>query len=161
MIQVTFNFSSIAAAAALFGKLNGSELGAIVDAPPAEIVKAVAKIASPSATDDFPEPGMQAPGKPSAATTAPGPSTAAAVADAAPATSTEATKPDAGANSASPPVAYPDLQKAVLALHKLDPSAAIPIAKSLGADTFKVLPEAKWAEALDLVKAKTAELQAA
>ena len=39
MIQVTFNFSSIAAAAALFGKLNGSELGAIVDAPPTEIVK--------------------------------------------------------------------------------------------------------------------------
>lgn len=150
MIQVTFNFSSIAAAAALFGKLNGSELGAIVDAPPAEIVKAVAEKAV-----------KQAPGKPSAATTAPGPSTAAAVADAAPATSTEATKPDAAVNSASPPVAYPDLQKAVLALHKLDPSAAIPIAKSLGADTFKVLPEAKWAEALDLVKAKTAELQAA
>lgn len=150
MIQVTFNFSSIAAAAALFGKLNGSELGAIVDAPPAEIVKAVAEKAV-----------KQAPGKPSAATTVPGPSTAAAVADAVPATSTEATKPDAAANSASQPVAYPDLQKAVLALHKLDPSAAIPIAKSLGADTFKVLPEAKWAEALDLVKAKTAELQAA
>jgi hypothetical protein len=48
-------------------------------------------------------------------------------------------------------VAYADLQKAVLSLHKMDPQAAVPIAKSLGADTFKLLPDAKWAEALRLV----------
>jgi len=148
MITITFNFTSTAAAAALFAKLNGNELGAIDTSPLPEIVKEVAAAA------------VEKP-KASAAKTAPSKPTAGVAVDAAPAASTEATPPAAAANSASPSVAYPDLQKAVLALHKLDPSAAIPIAKSLGADTFKVLPEAQWAEALRLVTAKTAELQAA
>jgi hypothetical protein len=69
------------------------------------------------------------------------------------------TTPTASAQSAS--VAYPDLQKAVLTLHKADPTAAVPIAKSLGADTFKLLKPEQWAEALRLVNAKIAELQAA
>lgn len=100
----------------------------------------------------------EAPGKPSAASTAPSPRTAGAAPspsaqpDAAPAKSTEATQPDAAASSAADkPVAYADLQKAVLTLHKMDPQAAVPIAKGLGADTFKALPEDKWAEALRLV----------
>ena len=114
----------------------------------------------------------QAPGKPSAAKTAPSPRTAEAApspsapSDAAPATQTTATEPAAAATS----VAYPDLQKAVLTLHKMDPAAAVPIAKGLGADTFKGLVDADslkaaptdtkawkeikpgvWAEALRLV----------
>lgn len=97
----------------------------------------------------------QAPGKPSAATTArsqrtaeAGPSST-APSDAAPEKSTVATKPAADAASAGDkPVAYADLQKAVLTLHKMDPQAAVPIAKALGADTFKLLPDSKWAEAL-------------
>ena len=85
MIQVTFNFPSVTAAAALFAKLNGNELGAIVDTPLPEITKAVAKIASPSTTDDFPEPGMQAPGKSArAAKTAPSQPTAEVAVAAAP-----------------------------------------------------------------------------
>ena len=148
MITITFNFTTTAAAAALFAKLNGTELGAIADEPAPAVVKEVAAAA------------VEKP-KASAAKTAPSPRTAEVAAAAAPAASTEATGPAADASSASPSVAYPDLQKAVLALHKLDPSAALPIAKGLGADTFKTLPEAKWAEALRLVTAKTSELQAA
>jgi hypothetical protein len=104
-----------------------------------------------------PTPKAEAPGKPSAAKTARSQPTVEAApsptapSDAAPAPSTEATPPAAAAPSAS--VAYPDLQKAVLTLHKMDPTAAVPIAKSLGADTFKLLPEAKWAEALAQVTA--------
>lgn len=99
---------------------------------------------------------LEAPGKPSAAKaarslrtveaapSAPAPSVAA------PAASTEVTPPAAAAASA---VDYPTLQKAVLTLHKMDPTAAIPIAKSLGADSFKVLKPEQWAEALAAVNA--------
>lgn len=109
------------------------------------------------------KPKAEAPGKPSAAKTAPSPRTAEAAPspsaqpDAAPATQTTATEPAA----AAPSVSYPDLQKAVLALHKMDPQAAVPIAKALGADTFKLLPETKWAEALAQVNAAIEQRKAA
>lgn len=108
-------------------------------------------------TVDTPQPKAEAPGKRSDATTAPSPRTVEAAPStpapsaAAPASSTEVTPPAAGAASAPQQVTYPDLQKAVLTLHKADPTAAVPIAKSLGADTFKALTEDKWAEALRLV----------
>lgn len=146
MITVTFNFTSTAAAAALFAKLNGTELGAIADTPLPSITKEVAAAAVE---------------KPRAAKPAPSPSTAAAAVVAAPAVTTEATPPAADVSSASPSVDYPTLQKAVLTLHKKDPTAAVPIAKSLGADNFKGLKDSQWAEALRLVLAKTAELEAA
>lgn len=149
MIQITFQFTDIAAAAALLAKLNGHEAAAIVEAPAPAVVKAVAKAAG------------EAPGKP-AATTAPSPRTAEAApapVSAAPAPSSEATPPAAAATSA--PVAYADLQKAVLTLHKMDPAAAVPIAKGLGADTFKLLPDTKWAEALAQVNAAIEQRKAA
>lgn len=151
MITLTFQFTDIASAAALLAKLNGHEAAAIVP------------------------PKAEAPGKPakaSAAPTAPSPRTAEAAPSqpapsaAAPAPSPEATPPAAPAASASPTadetkVTYPDLQKAVLALHKADPTKAVPIAKSLGADTFKALPEDKWPEALRLVNEAIESLKVA
>ena len=117
--------------------------------------RAAALLATEAAMADTVEPKpatkAEAPGKPAAAT-APSPRTAEvapASVSAAPAPSPEATPPAA----AAPSVSYPDLQKAVLTLHKMDPSAAVPIAKGLGADTFKLLPESKWGDALAQVNA--------
>ena len=102
----------------------------------------------------------EAPGKPSTVKTAPSPRTAeaapspAAQPDAAPATPTTDTQPAATVSSATADaVDYPTLQKAVLALHKIDPTAAVPIAKALGADTFKLLKPEQWAYALAKVNA--------
>jgi hypothetical protein len=109
----------------------------------------------------------EAPGKPSAATTARSPRTAEAAPSqpapsaAAPAPAPTPTPPAADAASASPQVTYPDLQKAVLTLHKMDPTAAQPIARGLGADTFKLLKPEQWAEALRLVNAAIDERKGA
>lgn len=137
MIQVTLQFSSIQAAVAALARIDADAIVAGNPVPAATVV--------------------EAPGKPSAAPTAPSqptaeaaPSTPAPWADA-PESKTTATEPTAAATSA--PVAYADLQKAVLTLHKMDPTAAVPIAKALGADTFKLLPDSKWAEALAKVNA--------
>ena len=65
----------------------------------------------------------------------------------------------AAANSADKPVEYKDLQQAVVKLHQRDPTAALPIAQSFGAATFKLLPMDKWGAALALVQAKLAELE--
>ncbi len=79
---------------------------------------------------------------------------------------TEATPPAATtaqvASSFAPSesVDYPTLQKAVFALAGKSREAAGAVAASLGVKTFKELPEAKWTEALDVVKAKLAELEA-
>lgn len=133
MITVTFNFTDIAAAAALFGKLSGTELGA-------------ATVSTPAPAPVEPAAKAEAPGKPSKkSAAAPEP-----VAAPAPATAPPVEAPAPAAASA-PEITYPDLQKAVLTLHKLDPTAAVPIARSLGADTFKALAPGQWAEAHRLV----------
>lgn len=157
MIQITLHFSDVAAAAAFLAKANGAPAAPSIGVTADEKTMLLAN-----------PPKAEARGKPSAATTAPSPPTAAAAPSqpapsaAAPAPrAPEATPPAAAANSASPQVAYSDLQKAVLTLHKMDPTAALPIAKSLGAETFKALPEAKWAEALALVQQATADRQVA
>ena len=104
---------------------------------------------------DCPKLPAEAPGKP--ATPAPSPRTAKAAVVDAPAQPTAQPEPQpstetaATASSAAPQVTYPDLQKAVLTLHKRNPLAAVPIAKSLGADTFKLLKETQWADALRMV----------
>lgn len=127
----------------------------IYGSTPGEVIAGIREIRGAPLTGAASTPKAEAPGKPSAATTAPSPRTAEAAPSpsaqpaAAPAPSPEATPPAAAAASAT--VAYADLQKAVLTLHKRNPTAAVPIAKSLGADTFKLLPETKWAEALRLV----------
>lgn len=79
----------------------------------------------------------------------------------------EPTAPAASAAStASTPEAkatvdYPTLQKAVLSLASKSREAAMETAAGFGVKTFKELPEAKWAAALDAVNAKLAELEVA
>lgn len=140
-----------------------AEAAAFLAADPVDIRFAVAKpaavaaITSPSSTDEFPEPGMEAPGKPSAAPTARSPRTAAAApstpahsADA-PETQTTATEPDASASSASAPAEafdYALLAKAVNArVAKYGKAALLAIATKHGAGTFKALPASAWAAA--------------
>lgn len=55
-------------------------------------------------------------------------------------------------------VEYPVLQKAVFALAGKSRDAAAAVAASFGVKTFKELDAGKWGEALEAVKAKTAEL---
>lgn len=119
---------------------------------------AVAAITSPSVTDEFPEPGMEAPGKPSAAPTARSPRTAAvapstpAPSAAAPAPAPTATPPAAAAPSASAPAEaafdYAVLAKAANArVAKYGKAALLAIATKHGAGTFKGLPASAWAAA--------------
>ena len=56
-------------------------------------------------------------------------------------------------------VEYSELQAAVLALHKMDATAAKPIAEAMGFPNFKAMPEDRWAEALAIVIAKTADVK--
>ena len=137
MIQVTLSFTSVAAAIAALSK----------------IPEADAAFATTTGVSAEEKAAVVQPGKPSAAKTAPSPRTAEAApstpapSDAAPAPAPTTTQQTADA----PSVTYPDLQKAVLTLHKRNPKAAQPIAQSLGADTFKLLKPEQWAEALRLV----------
>lgn len=118
---------------------------------------AVAALTSPSVTDEFPEPGMEAPGKPSAAPTARSPRTAAAAPStpapsaAAPAPAPTATPPAAPAPSASAPAEafdYAVLAKAVNArVARYGKAALLAIATKHGAGTFKGLPASAWAAA--------------
>lgn len=144
MIQITFSFPDAAAAAAMLAQLNGQQLNA-------------ATVSAPTGVPPAPKPAKSPKAAPAAATAPSSPTAEAAPPAAAPAQNTEpqapppATAAPAAAASAPSPVTYPDLQKAVLTLHKLDPTAAVPIAKSLGADTFKLLKPEQWAEAHRLV----------
>jgi hypothetical protein len=106
--------------------------------------------------DPTPAPKAEAPGKPSAAKTAPSPRTAeaapspAAQPAAAPAPSTEATPPAADVSSASPPAEfdYATLQKAVVAAApKHGKAKLLEIAVKHGAPDFKSLPASAWAAA--------------
>lgn len=164
-IQITFSFTDVAAAAALFAKLTGAELSAAtVSAPPAPKPKAEKTAATPAA------PAVESPA-PSPRTAEAAPSTS-DPSPAAPEKASTSTAPAAAATSAADTVDYPTLQKAVITLHKLDPNAAVPIAQALhgvpnpskedaAKYTFKTLKPEQWAEAHRLVVAKTAELQAA
>jgi hypothetical protein len=140
-----------------------AEAAAFLAADPVDIRFAVAKpaavaaLTSPSVTDEFPEPGMEAPGKPSAAPTARSPRTAAAAPStpapsaAAPAPAPTATPPAAPAPSASAPAEafdYAALAKAVNArVARYGKAALLAIATKHGAGTFKGLPASAWAAA--------------
>lgn len=121
--------------------------------------KAAVLLATEAAMADTvsPAPVAEAPGKPSAATTAASPPTA----EAAP--STSAPSPDASATSATPsaqptapaadapsaadakPFEYATLQRAVNErVTKLGKDKLLAIAQAHGAVTFKELPAAKW-----------------
>ena len=101
-------------------------------------------------------------GNASGATTARSQPTAGAAVGGAQGKSTDKPEPqsstatNAGASSA---VDYATLQTAVLALHKLDATAAKPIAEAMGFPNFKAMPAERWAEALEKVKAKTEEVK--
>lgn len=148
MINVTLSFADVSELLTFFTSIQAPASGVKVE-PAAAPVEAA------------PAPKPAKPVKPApAAATAPSQPTAEAApspAPAAPAPSTSApaaaapTAAPAAAPSAPAEITYADLQKAVLALHKLDPTAAVPIAKSLGADTFKLLQPQQWPEAHRLV----------
>jgi hypothetical protein len=102
----------------------------------------------------------QPPGKRSGASPAPSPHTVVQpISDqpAAPEKSTAPTEPPPPTAPAAD-VPYADLQKAVLALHKRDPSATVAVAKSLGVKTFKELPAERWGEAKAAVEKAAAAL---
>lgn len=163
MITITFQFTDIAAAAALLAKIDGTP--AVVAAVPATADVLVAR------SEAAPAPKAEKPAKPAPAAptahSAPTAEAAPSPAPAAPAPSTSVpaaatpTAAPAAAPSAPAEITYQDLSKAVLTLHKLDATAAVPIAKSLGADTFKLLQPSQWAEAHRLVTAAIAARSAA
>lgn len=160
MIQVTLNFVSVEALRAALleipeTSLVGSNLTAKVSLPKAEEVAAapVEKPAKPVKSTPAATPAPAAPTQP----------TAEAVAEtAAPEKTAEESariaEPVADAAPASTAVDYPTLQKAVFTLAGKSREAAAAVAASFGVKTFKELPEAKWADALSAVQAKTAEL---
>ena len=78
---------------------------------------------------------------------------------AAPAVSSQPTAEAAKGDAPAAKVEYSELQAAVLALHKLDATAAKPIAEGMGFPNFKAMPDDKWAEALQKVKAKTEDVK--
>ncbi len=139
MISVSFNFSDVAQAAALFAKLAGTELASATVVAPA-----------PAPAVAAPAPKPQKPAKATAPASepvaAPAPATAPPVEAPAPAAAPAAPEP-----VAAPGVDYPTLQKAVLALYAKDRGAAQAIATGMGFASYKVMPPEKWAEALELV----------
>ena len=142
-------------------------LTAFIEQDGIQVVANAPRLTGSNAKADIVKEAAAPSGKPApAAKTAPSAPTAEAAqppAPAAPAPSTQsaAAETPTAAPAAASSVAYPDLQKAVLALHKLDPTAAVPIAKSLGADTFKLLQPQQWPEAHRLVTEAIAARSAA
>lgn len=142
-INVTLTFADVSELLTFFSTIQAPASG--VKVQPATVEAAPApKPAKPAA-----KPAPAAPNAPSQPTAEAAPSPAPAAP--APSTPQPVAETPTAAPAAASSVAYPDLQKAVLTLHKLDPTAAVPIAKSLGADTFKALRQDQWAEAHRLV----------
>lgn len=140
MITITLQFTSAASAMAALAKLDGST---VVEAAPAP------KLDKPAAKKSAPAPDpVDAPAQDTAPPAEARAPAAAPVPEPAPAP-TPAPAP-------APQVAYADLQKAVLALYKVDKAKAAAIAQGMGYETFKVMPAERWAEALELVNANLA-----
>lgn len=137
MVQITFQFTSIAEAAALLAKLNGNELGAVVAPAALPALEAPAPAPKPKKAP-APSPAAAAP------VDAPAPATA-PPAEAPPPAAAPAPEP---ATVPAPTVAYADLQKAVLKLYAIDKAAAADIARGMGYESFKVMPAERWGEAL-------------
>ena len=140
-----------------------AEAAAFLAADPVDIRYAVTKsVDTGPLTDIHGSIASEAPGKPSAAPTAPsrrtaeaGPSTSAHSADA-PETQTTATEPDAPASSASQPAEfdYQTLAKAVnAAVPKHGKDTLLAIATKHGAANFKALKPEAWKAAYDDVVA--------
>lgn len=146
MFPLTITLTNLAQLKAVMAALAGGA-NAVVSA------NLAVEAAMVDTVDPTPAPKAEAPGKPSAATTAPSPRTAEAApapASAAPAPSTEATPPAADVSSASPPAEfdYATLQKAVVAAApKHGKAKLLEIAVKHGAPDFKSLPASAWAAA--------------
>jgi pyruvate dehydrogenase E2 component (dihydrolipoamide acetyltransferase) len=144
MISITFQFTDVAAAAGLLAQLNTQQLAAVVPAEAAPAPKSAKPAAKPAPAAPNAPSQPTAEAAPSPAPAAPAPATPQPVAE-------KPTAAPAAAPSAPAEITYAELTKQVLALHKLDPTAAVPIAKSLGADTFKLLKPEQWPAAHRLV----------
>lgn len=132
MINVTLTFSTIPEVLEFFTTIHAPATAVKMEAAPAP--KPAKKSAPAPAPADAPAPATAQPAE------APAP---AAAVDFTP-------EPEA---PSAPVVNYSDLQKAVLALYKIDKSKAAAIAQGMGYESFKVMPAERWAEALELVNA--------
>lgn len=158
-IELKFTFTSIDAAIAFMSAHNAkADPLPVIDAPKSAQAPAPAAGQATAKESAAPKKTVAAPSPVApSAEAAPQASTAATEGNAAAGASTQEA-PAASTASSSAPVEYPVLQKAVFALAGKSREAAAAVAASFGVKTFKELPEAKWADALAAVQAKTAEL---
>lgn len=140
MINVTLTFSGLPELMNFFASIQAPASG--VKVQPAAVEVGPAPAPKPKKAAPSPAPVEEAASAPATAAPAEAPAPAAAV-DLTP----EPEVPGA------PQVQYADLQKAVLALYKIDRAKAAAIATGMGYESFKVMPSEKWAEALEQVNA--------
>lgn len=145
MVQITLNFKTIEAARQALLEIPAS---ALVGGPEPEAVAAPA-----------PTPKSARAAKTTVSTAvvepvaAPAPVTAPPVEAPAPVAAPAPVPAPAPAESKPATVDYAQLQRAVLALYKVDKSRTQQIAIDMGFESFKVMPADRWAEALAAVNA--------
>ena len=140
MINVTLTFSGLPELMNFFASIQAPASGVKVEPAAVEVGPAPA-----------PKPKKSAPSPAPVEEAAPAPATAAPVEAPAPAAAVDLTpEPEV---PGAPQVQYADLQKAVLALYKIDRAKAAAIATGMGYESFKVMPAERWAEALEQVNA--------
>jgi len=140
MINVTLTFSGLPELMNFFASIQAPASGVKVEPAAVEVGPAPA-----------PKPKKAAPSPAPVEEAAPAPATAAPVEAPAPAAAVDLTpEPEV---PGAPQVQYADLQKAVLALYKIDRAKAAAIATGMGYESFKVMPAERWAEALEQVNA--------
>lgn len=142
MINVTLTFSGVPELMDFFTSIQAPASG--IKVAPAAVEVGPAPAPKP-AKKSSPAPAPEAAPAPATAQPEVAPALAAAVAE-------DSLVPEP-AVPAAPQVAYADLQKAVLALYKIDKAKAAAIAQGMGYESFKVMPAERWAEALEQVNA--------
>lgn len=158
MIAITLNFKSIEAARAALLEIPTDALVAEGTPAPKEKSRsqAPAAAASPATAPKVDAPATKA-SSPESTTTSSAAASGAGEGNAAAAPSA----PEAPAAQPASSIDYATLQKAVFSLAGKSRDAAASVAADFGVKTFKELDASKWAEALEAVKAKLAELEAA
>jgi hypothetical protein len=138
MINVTLTFSGLPELMNFFASIQAPASGVKVQPAAVEVGPA-------------PKPKKAAPSPAPVEEAAPAPATAAPAEAPVPAAAVDLTpEPEV---PGAPQVQYADLQKAVLALYKIDRAKAAAIATGMGYESFKVMPAERWAEALEQVNA--------
>lgn len=140
MINVTLTFADVSELLTFFTSIQAPASGVKVHPAAVEVGPAPA-----------PKPAKKSAPAPVEAA-APTPPTAAPTEAPAPAAAADDLVPEPEVPGA-PQVSYADLQKAVLALYKIDKAKAAAIAQGMGFESFKVMPAERWAEALEQVNA--------